>query len=253
MIKDNTPLVSIIMPTYNSSGTVALSIESIVNQTFRDWELIITDDFSKDDTVNILSHWKKRDNRIKVLRFENNLGAGAARNNSIIQAKGRFIAFCDSDDLWSRNKLEVQIDFMLTNQVLFSFSSYDIIDEEGDFLKHVIARQRIQYLDLLKNNYIGCLTVVYDSKFLGKRTFAHIRKRQDWLLWLEILKDVDFAYGINQSLAYYRKGKSTISSNKFSLIKYSWIVYYKKLDFGILKSVKHILMFMFYLIEKKIK
>lgn len=250
---DNSPLVSVIMPTYNSSTVVSLSIESIINQTFRDWELIITDDCSTDDTVEILNYWAKRDIRIKVLQLENNKGAGVARNNSILQAKGRFIAFCDSDDLWARDKLEVQIDFMLSNQVMLSFSNYDIIDEEGNFIKHVRARRRISYSDLLKNNYIGCLTVVYDSEFLGTRTFPHLRKRQDWLLWLEILKDVDFAYGINQSLAYYRKGESTISSNKWSLIKYSWLVYNKELNFGILKSVKHIIMFMYYYIRKKIQ
>ena len=137
-------------------------------------------------------------------------------------SSGRFISFLDSDDLWMPNKLEVQINFMKENNFVFTFSSYDKIDSLGNRFEHVGVPNRIAYTDLLKTCSIGCLTAIYDSSFFGKIYMPLIRKRQDFGLWLRLLKSTDYAYGINTCLAQYRVHQNSISSNKLNVSLYTW-------------------------------
>jgi len=196
MIRD---LVSIITPTYNSERFIAQTIESVINQSYTNWEMLITDDCSNDNTIDIVKFYQSKDSRIKLFKLEKNHGAGVARNHSLKNAKGRYVAFCDADDQWKKNKLELQLKFMEENNLEFSYSDYEVIDENGNFLRNVKCPKKLTYKKLLRNNYVGCLTAIYDTKFLGKLMMSKIRKRQDWVLWLNIMKKIESTRGLNIS------------------------------------------------------
>jgi teichuronic acid biosynthesis glycosyltransferase TuaG len=219
-------MVSIITPTHNSLEFLESTISSVLSQTYEDWELLITDDCSTDGTWEYLQEIKKKDVRIKVFKLEKNSGPALARNNSIAQAQGRFIAFLDSDDTWTSEKLEKQIIFMLKYKYIFTFTEYMMFDE---YDKKIGIKEglpvRVNYKKMLESNYIGCLTAIYDTEILGKVYMPEIRKRQDYGLWLKILKKIDYAYCVKEPLAHYRVRTSSISSNKLNLIKYNWILF----------------------------
>lgn len=246
-------LSSIIMPSYNSASFIEESIQSIINQTHQNWELLITDDFSADNTIQIIENLASRDSRIKLFQLKHNSGAAVARNHSIKHAKGRFIAFCDSDDLWKPAKLKEQIAFMIREGCAFSYTSYDRINEDGTSLRGIDCKSAITYKDLLKNNYIGCLTAMYDVEKLGKRYMPLLRKRQDWALWLQLLKECDEAKGLQERLAVYRERSSSISSNKMEMLKYNWLIYHQVEGFGKIKATFQLFIFMIYYIQKKIR
>ena len=161
---DNFGLVSIITPSYNSSSFIAETIESILSQTYLNWELLITDDCSTDRSVEIIERYIQRDSRIKLFRLEKNCGAGVCRNRSISEAKGRFIAFCDSDDRWRPEKLEKQLAFMREKDCALSYTSYMTCDESGKISSIVIGKRRETYFSMRCDNRIGCLTAVYDTE-----------------------------------------------------------------------------------------
>lgn len=229
-------LVSIIMPTYNSAKYIEQTIDAIRAQTYTNWELLITDDFSEDNTIEIVSKYVELDSRIKFFKLNRNSGAGVARNNSIHYAQGVYIAFCDSDDIWLPEKLEKQIAFMQKNNCAFSFSSYLTCSEEGENIGIVICPRLITYKSNLRDCKIGCLTAIYDTQKLGKIYMPLIRKRQDWGLWMKILKDVKIGMGIKEPLAIYRHRNNSISRNKKSLIKYNIRVYQEVLGWSRIRA-----------------
>lgn len=241
------PLVSIITPTFNSQEFIKQSIDSILDQSYKNWELILIDDASTDETVKIITNYISKHDNISLIQNAKNQGAGVSRNKGINQAKGDFIAFLDADDLWLTNKLEVQINLMLKKNVDVCFSSYDLMDEAGNKLyKKVNALPKLTYIKLLKSNYVGNLTGIYNCKSLGKIQSDKLRKRQDWLLWLNAIKASGKpATGIQESLALYRVRKNSMSSNKFDLIKYNFQVYNKGLGFSKLKSTGYFMRFLF--------
>lgn len=221
-----TPLVSIITPTYNSEKFIAQTIISVLNQSYTNWEMIIVDDCSTDKTQQIITSYQEKDYRIKLIKLDKNSGAGVARNEAIIISKGRFIAFLDSDDLWKSTKLEKQINFLLSNNLPFTFSFYDCIDEDGKLLnKRIEAPETLTYRQLFFCNFIGNLTGIYDVNYFGKIPISTIRKRQDWIVWLTILKKIKKARPIPESLAFYRVRKNSISSSKINLLKHNLKVY----------------------------
>jgi teichuronic acid biosynthesis glycosyltransferase TuaG len=217
--------VSIITPTYNSAGFLEETLRSIMAQTYQDWELLVTDDYSADGTVQLLEKYAAQDSRIRYFVLPQNSGADVARNNSIHHATGRFIAFCDSDDLWRNDKLEKQVGFMLENGYAFTFSPYVVLDEAGHETAVFPARPKVSYNDLLRTCDIGCLTVVYDTETLGKQLMPHIRKSHDYALWLQILKLTDFGYSYPEPLGYYRMRSGSVSRNKWKSMAYIWKVY----------------------------
>lgn len=219
------PVVSVVMPVHNSSKFVRGSIESVINQTFRDWELILVDDCSDDDSLKIIERFARSDHRIKVIALSKNSGAAVARNTAIEAARGRYIAFLDSDDLWFPEKLSKQLLFMNEKQASFSFSAYEVIDESGAFVREIGVPGEVTYSDLLKTCVIGCLTVIYDTKVHGKVYMPLIRKRQDFGLWLRLLQDGTVAHGLNCPLAQYRERQGSISSNKAWAALYNWRIY----------------------------
>lgn len=238
------PLVSIIMPAYNSAGFIEQAIQSVQDQTYLNWELLVVDDASTDNTVLFVRKKVKQESKIKLLQNRENLGAGVARNLGIKAAKGRYICFLDADDLWLPHKLKVQIELMQQEDLAMSLSSYRLISEEGKELKKTVrALPTLTYSKLLRANYVGNLTGMYDVNKTGKVYGPQLRKRQDWALWLSVLKIAGEARGIQEPLALYRIRKEGISGNKFKLIRYNFQVYYKFLNFGILKSSRYLLLF----------
>lgn len=215
-------MVSIITPTYNSERFISKTVDSIISQTYDDWELLITDDCSTDNTWSLLSAYAEKDDRIKIFQLERNSGPGVARNNSIQHAKGRFIAFCDSDDLWIPNKVEKQVKFLLENDLIFTYSAYQKINEAGIKGGTINIPTSITYNSLLKTCPIGCLTAIYDAQKIGKIYMPEIRKRQDYGLWLKIFKQIGSARGMNEVLGFYRERKNSVSSNKIKAAYYHY-------------------------------
>ena len=227
-------LVSIITPTYNSEKYIASTIQSVQNQSYKNWELHIIDDCSTDDTVEIVNSAVKIDDRIHLHILPLNKGTGEARNIGVAHSKGTYISFLDSDDLWKPNKLEDQLEFMNKNNLPFTFSFYDCIAEDGTNLNiRKEAPSMITYKKLFFCNYIGNSTAIYNAEILGKIPINNRRKRQDWMLWLTILKKIKEAQPFPNALSYYRIRKNSISSSKMELLKFNFNVYHKfhKLNF----------------------
>jgi len=238
---DMNPLISIITPAYNSDKYIEDTIDSVLNQTYNNWELIIVDDFSNDNTLKIIYEYTRKDSRIILIKNDKNYGQSRSRNFAINIAKGRFIAFLDSDDIWFPMKLEKQVDFLLTNSKAFVFSYYMLINEDGERLNRQIkAPLAVSYEDLLHSNFIGCLTVMYDTFLIGKENIPNVKKRDDWACWLNILKKGYTAYCIPEPLAFYRLRNSSLSSNKFNVLQYNWEILRKEQKLSVFKSTYYL-------------
>lgn len=232
------PLVSIVVPTYNSEEYILETIESVKKQTYKNWELIVIDDCSKDKTQEILES-SKEEKRIKVINLNKNSGAGIARNIGIKEAKGKYIAFLDSDDIWDKKKLEKQISFMEENKYEFTFTDFHRIDEMGKIIKRLKVPKVTTYNKNLYYNTIQTSTVIYNQEKLGKIYFPEIRKRQDYGLFQEILRKTN-AYGLNEDLMTYKIRKESLSYDKRELIKWQWKFYREVLKLGRFKSTFHL-------------
>ena len=230
----NFGLVSVIMPAYNSERFIKQAINSVQNQTYQNFEIIVVDDCSTDNTNELVKDLCKEDKRIILLKNNKNEGAAISRNKAIEAAKGKYIAFLDSDDLWLPSKLEKQLTFMETNGYYFTNTSYSKTDENNNDLNTVVESVTGDYNKLLK--YCpGNSTVIYNSEKLGKYLIENIRKRNDYVMWLKIVKDAN-TYGLNEVLGKHRLVKGSISSNKILLLKYQWIVYRKIEKLSIIES-----------------
>lgn len=234
-------LVSIITPTYNCGKFIARTIESVQKQTYTDWEMIIVDDCSKDDTKAVVEEYMANDSRIKYHIFENNSGAAVARTRAMELAQGKYMAFLDSDDIWKSDKLEKQLAYMKENDVNFCCTAYEQIDEEDNKLGRVIKTvKKTDYNRLLLDCPVGNSTVMYNVEKMGKFAVPNIRKRNDDALWLQMLKKEKYIWGMNEVLMEYRVRQNSISSNKLSLIKYHWKLYREIEHLSVLRSVFHI-------------
>ncbi len=244
---DNQPLVSIITPLYNAGSFISETIRSVQTQTFQNWEHLIVDDASSDDSLAIARSFAEGDRRIKITSLHTNEGAAVCRNLATEQAKGRYIAFLDADDLWHPEKLLKQLSFMEQQDCPVSYTSYLHIDSSGNSLrKRVVALKELPYSRQLRNNYIGNLTGIYDAATLGKIIAPSIRKRQDWAVWLEAIKrSWKPAKGLQEDLAYYRVHQDSMSSNKWKLVQYNFRFYREHLRFSRLKSVICLLRFFY--------
>lgn len=229
-------LVSIITPSYNCSKYISETIKSIRAQTYQNWELLITDDCSNDDTRDIIKWYCNLDSRIKLLCLIHNSGAGVARNNSIKEARGKYIAFCDADDMWYPDKLEKQLTFMVEKECEMVYSSYITCDDVGNPNGIVICRHQETLSSLRRDDKIGCLTIIYNVDKVGKVYMPTLRKRQDWAMKLKILQICGKACGIKEPLAYYRLRSNSISRNKKSLIKYNIAVYKEVFGWSYIRS-----------------
>lgn len=229
-------LVSIITPSYNSSRFISDMIESVMRQTYTNWELLITDDCSTDNSCEIINEYVKIDSRIRLFILEENSGAGIARNNSIRHAQGRFMAFLDSDDMWMPEKLQRQLSYMIKYSYKLTYTSYMLIDELDAITGIVVSPRKQSFFANKCDDKVGFSTAIYDVASIGKKYLPAIRKRQDWGLIMDILREVKMAYGLKEPLGYYRKGQESLSKNKLSLIKYNIAAYKSVLGWSSFKA-----------------
>lgn len=252
----NNALVSIITPVYNVEKFIAETIESVINQTYKEWELILVDDCSTDRSAAIIKLYSEKDSRIKYHKLEKNSGAAVARNTALRIAEGRYVAFLDSDDLWENSKLSIQLDFMKKNNIEFSFTDYSLITEDGNSYnklnKTITVPKIIDYNFLLKNTIILCSSVIIDRNIVGDFKMPLIRAGQDTATWLSILKKGYKAYGLNENLAKYRQVEGSISSNKIKAIKRTWNLYRNIEKLGLFRSMYYFSCYSFNAIKKRI-
>ena len=232
-------LVSIIMPTYNCAAFIEESVKSVLAQLYTNWELIIVDDCSTDNTKTVLTPYLNKYLNIRYTCLDKNSGPAVARTEALKQAKGDYIAFLDSDDLWAPNKLSLQIDFMKKNKVFFSATGYELIKEEGASKKmFLIPPKKTDYNKMLRLSCpIGNLTVMYDRRVVGDLQVPNIKKRNDFALWLKILHKTPVCYGMPDILAKYRVRSKSVSSNKLNLLMYHWQLYHDIEKLNFLKTV----------------
>ena len=237
----NETLVSIITPTYNCAKFIGRTIESVQAQTYTNWEMVIVDDRSKDNTKEIVDGYMKDDPRIKYHLLDENSGAAVARTTSMKLAKGSYMAFLDSDDIWTSDMLEKQIEWMEQTGHAFTCTAYEQIDEEDNLLgKTIKTITKTDYNRLLLDCPVGNSTVMYDVQKMGKFEVPNIRKRNDDALWLTMLKKEKYIWGMPDVLMKYRIRQNSISSNKFKVIKYHWILYRDIEHLSVLRSIFHI-------------
>lgn len=246
-------LVSIITPSYNTGNHIVKTIDSVLTQTYKNWEMIIVDDCSTDNTIDIINNYKY-DKRIKVVVNEKNSGAAISRNKGLRLAKGKWIAFLDSDDLWEPRKLELQIQYMKENDYKFSYTDYQIIQPNGEKLPYVCtAPNKITKLKLYQYCYFSTITVIYDSEAVGLIQIADLKKNNDYAMWFQAVEKVDL-YRYPVCLSYYCKRENSISSgSKIKLIKHHYILFHEGLKkrkvisimltinnllFGVIKKIK---------------
>ncbi|MGW7675730.1 glycosyltransferase family 2 protein [Shewanella sp. S23-S33] len=233
MVK-NEPLVSVIMPAYNVRKTIVRSIQSVISQTYSSWELIVVDDCSTDDTIELVR--KIDDPRIRVIVLPENSGSPALpRNVGIDNSMGQYIAFLDSDDCWRVNKLNVQVNLMLESKSYFSCTGYSILSE-GKVIKYLMPPLNVDYRMLLTNNTIGCLTAILHKDILGELRFPKCG-HEDYALWLKILKKNNSVLGVQSDLAEYNLLPESVSSSKFRMIPFFWNIYRNQEGFTCTRSV----------------
>lgn len=203
-------LVSIITPSYNTAKYIGKTIESVQAQTYENWEMIIVDDCSSDNTDEVVASYMS-DKRIKYIKNEKNSGAAVSRNRALREAGGRWMAFLDSDDLWSPEKLEKQISFMEKNEYYFSYTNYEEIDEQGNLLGvKVTGPKKVSKHGMYNYCYLGCLTVMYDTEYVGLIQIKDIKKNNDYAIWLEVCQKAD-CWLLDEYLGQYRKRSGSIS------------------------------------------
>jgi len=234
------PLISIIIPFYKKKKYVGQTINSIIKQSYKNFELIlIYDDPDKSD-LEYIKKILKNIKRKKIIINNNNIGAGLSRNLGISKAKGEYISFIDSDDIWKKDKLKNQLLFMLDSKIEFCFTSYSIINEKNTIIKFIKAKKNIDYKDLIKSCDIGLSTVMLKKNLLKKIKFTKIKTKEDYILWLKLSKKNIKMMGLNQRLVLWRKLDNSLSSSVFQRVKDAFYVYNTFLNFNYIKSTYHI-------------
>ena len=235
----NDQLISLITPMYNGTKYISQTIDSVLNQTYEHWEMIIVDDGSKDNSAKIVENYSLKDERIRLIR-QSNGGSASARNNALKNAKGRYICFLDADDLLDCCFLEKQLNFLRSKNVAIVYASYRRIDESNkEILKPFIVPDKVDYKGLLKSCSISCLTAMFDKEKTGNVFFDESLRsmRDDFVFWLTLLKKIDYAYGNKEVLASYRVFTDSTTGNKKKVMKPQFMVYYKLEKLGIIRSI----------------
>lgn len=231
-------LVSIVTPTFNSEKYIRETIASVKNQSYTNWEMIIVDDFSTDNTVTIVKELQREDNRIKLILSKKNSGPAISRNKGIQEVTGKYMTFLDADDIWFPDFIKTSIETIKKTGIHFVFSSYKRSNEELEFVySDFIVPERVTYTDILKTNSISCLTAFLDIEVLGKKFMPEVYKRQDMGLWLRYLKEIPYAQGIKEPKAVYRIRQNSLSRKKSDLLKYQWQFYRKVENLSFVSSL----------------
>lgn len=245
-------LVSIIMPLYNGERYLRESIESVLAQTYARWELLVVNDCSTDSSAKILDRYCEKDARIRRIDLAENSGAAIARNTAIHQARGRYLAFLDCDDLWHMDKLQKQLKTMYECKVGFVFSSCGVIDAEGKLVKDARkVPQCVSYEELLDGNCIPCVTVLIDRKQYSDVEMPLIH-HEDYATWLMLLKVGGTAVGLQEVLAYYRETGKSLSGNKLRAAGWTFHIYRDFLKLSFFQSVGHFIRYSIKAVTKRL-
>jgi len=247
------PEVSIITPVYNAEKFLEETIESVLNQTYEDFEYLLIDDCSTDRSPSIVKEYAKRHSRIKYIKLEENSGAAVARNTGLENAKGRFIAFIDSDDKWYPEKLEKQLSFMKNDHKAFTYTKYERISEaDGEVLGAPDFPKKLDYSGLLKNTAIACSTVVINRQVIGDFRMPLVRKGQDTATWLKILRTHEYAYLVDEVLNQYRAREGSLSSNKLDALKRTWNTYRNIEKLPLHKAIYYFIFYVWNAVERRL-
>ena len=245
------PLVTVIMPAYNAERYIAKSIESVLNQTCADLELIIINDCSKDNTLQIAHNYAHNDSRIKIIDNHQNIGVAKSRNEGFDAATGSWVALLDSDDIWHSDKLEKQLDTAKKTNADLVYCSYGIIDENGNkFLEDFIVPPSTDFKSSLVISVISCSTVMLSHKIASQHRFATEYYHEDLVYWLDVLRDGYTAAGVTEVLAQYRVAKGSRASNKLKSAYNRWVIFRRHLKLPLLQSIICILQYAFAGIKK---
>lgn len=246
-------LVSIIIPVYNAEKFLEKTIDSVLAQTYENFELILINDQSTDRSEEIVKDYESKDNRVKGFNLSENSGAAVARNTGLEKAKGQFIAFIDSDDMWKENKLAEQLSFMKRHNYSFTYTLFQPVDEEGEVSREPAKLPfKLNYSALLKNTAIACSTVVIDRNTVGDFRMPLVRKGQDTATWLKLLKTIDYAYLVPEVLGFYRSREGSLSNNKIQALKRTWNIYYNVENLSLTKSIYYFLHYVINAIRRRI-
>ena len=245
--------VSIIIPYYRNFHFFKKAIKSVLDQSYQNYEIIIIYDDAQKKELYLLKKLIAKNNKIKLVINKNNIGAGPSRNKGIKMSKGKYLAFIDNDDLWNKNKLKNQINFMEMKKINISHTSYLIIDEDDKLLSKRKVKKELDYKELLNSCDIGLSTVILTRKLFNKYKFSKNKTKEDYSLWLNISKKQTI-YGLNQNLTKWRKTKKSLSSNLVQKFKDAYLIYYKQEKFNFFNSIyRTIILSIFYLKKAKIK
>jgi teichuronic acid biosynthesis glycosyltransferase TuaG len=244
-------LVSVITPVYNAEKFISKTLDSVLAQTYENFEHILVDDCSTDSSAEIIGEYAQHDARVKYVKLEKNSGAAAARNKALSLAEGRYVAFVDSDDEWKKDKLARQIELMREKGYGFTYTAIEMIDEEGKVVKSKRpVAPVVDYNYLLSNTVIACSSVVIDRSVSGPFLMPDVRKGQDFATWLSLLRGGMKAYGIDEALVRYRLVQGSISSNKFGALKRTWHIYRDVEHIGFFKSARHFSLYALHALKK---
>lgn len=244
-------LVSIITPVYQAERFIERTILSVLAQSYQNWEMILIDDCSHDKSAEIIQKFVEKDKRIKYLRLETNSGAAVARNKAIEIAQGEYLAFLDSDDLWEPLKLEKQLEFMKEKNSNFSFTRIKIIDSNNNTIKEAIPIPlKVDYNYLLKRTVIATSTVIINRHNITNFSMPLRRGGQDYATWLQLLRNIDYAYGLNECLTLYRVSSHSLSSNKFSSIRQVYEIQTEDEHISKIKAIYNTFFFCVYAFKK---
>lgn len=245
------PKVSVIIPAYNAAKTITETLESALAQTFEDFEIIVADDGSTDNTSETVLRLADADERVKLFQVNKNQGVAKARNFAISNAGGEWIAFLDSDDLWEKDKLEKQLKLADEKNADIVYCSYGIIDAKGErSCTDFIVEEHTTYNLMLARNVISCSTALIKREYFDKYSFSSEYAHEDYALWMEMLRDGLQAYGNTEILAYYRLYAGSRSANKLKAAKNRWIIYRKHLNMSFSHSLCCIVRYMFKALKK---
>ncbi|MEH6456389.1 MAG: glycosyltransferase family 2 protein [Cocleimonas sp.] len=245
-------LVSVIMPSYNSKRYIQDAIESVMSQSYGNWEMIIVDDCSTDDSVEFIRRLIDGEGRITLITLDINTGAALARNKAIELAKGQYVAFLDSDDMWAKDKLKIQVNYMLENNSAFSYMAYRVCNEAAsEIIGEIAVPLQLNLQQYLGNTIIGCLTVMLDAEKFNEIKMPNLRSSHDMALWADLLKLIDKADGINIPLSTYRLVETSNTANKWKASMDVWAVYRNHLKLNIFSSSYHFVQYAFNAMKKR--
>lgn len=243
------PLVSIITPSYNSKDFIRETIESVLNQTYKNWEMLIVDDCSTDSSPEIIKKYIQKDSRIKYFKNEKNSGPAVSRNLGLDNSRGKYIAFLDSDDIWIDKKLQLQIEYIQKNEVDLIHSNYKFCDKNGVAIKEIKNDIKLNYKKILKSNQIKTSFLVLNKDILKDIRFKNM-KHEDFAFFLDFLRNGNECFCIQEPLGKYRINSKSISYNKFKSALWTWNIYRKYEKFNLIKSSFY---FMYYVLNGILK